>query len=196
MSWGAVVAGGAAIVGGAISSKGSKDAAETAAGASAAELAFAQAQYDDWKAVYGPVQDNLAAYYTNISPEYYEAVGVEAIEGEYEVIRNDLDRTMAQRGITDSGVALSIEKDLAISEAEAKADIRRMAPTMAAEDQSRFLQIGMGSDPSSNVSQALARQTSSAQRTSEAASAAAGQAWQGAIQTVGTGLSDYFEGDN
>ena len=175
-----------------MSSRSADKASKRASNDSAAQLAFAQEQYDDWQAVYGPVQDNLAAYFSNISPEYYEAIGLEAIEGEYEVIRNDLYRSMMQRGITDSGVALSLEKDLAINEAEAKADVRRTAPSMAAEEQSRFLQIGMGTDPSSSVSQALSSRASNSQRIAETSAAAAGKSIANTVNTIGTGLSDYF----
>lgn len=196
MAWAVAAVAGASVVGSVVSGRSADKASKRASSDSAAELAFAQEQYDDWQAVYGPVQDNLAAYYGNISPEYYEAIGLEAIEGEYEVIRNDLDRSMMQRGITDSGVALSLEKDLAINEAEAKADIRRMAPSMAAEEQSRFLQIGMGNNPSSSVSQALANRTASSQRIAETASAAAGKSIANTIDIIGTGLSDYLSEDS
>jgi hypothetical protein len=193
MSWGAVVAGGAAIVGSAISSSGAKSNAKEASEASEEQLEFAKEQYADWQAVYGPIQDNLASYYGNITPEYYEAIGIEAIEGEFEVVREDLARSMAQRGIEDSGVGLALEKDLGIQEAEAKAEVRRMAPTMAAEEQSRFLQIGMGTNPSSSVSQALSQQAATSQRIAEQSSAAAGQAISDTVNIIGTGLADYLE---
>ncbi len=196
MAWAVTAVAGASVVGSFVSGRSADKASQRASNDAAAELAFAQEQYDDWQAVYGPVQDNLAAYYGNISPEYYEAMGLEAIEGEYEVIRTDLERSMAQRGIEDSGVALSLEKDLAINEAEAKADIRRMAPSLAAEEQSRFLQIGMGSNPSSSVSQALASRTASSQRIAETASAAAGKSIANTIDVIGTGLSDYLSEDS
>ena len=43
----------------------------------------------------------------------------------------------------------------AISSAEARASIRREAPRQAIEDQSRFLQIGMGQNPGSSVGDEL-----------------------------------------
>jgi len=192
MSWAAAAVVGASVVSSAVSSRSASKASKRASKDAQNELAFAQAQYNDWMAVYGPIQDNLSAYYGNITPEYYEAIGLEAIEGEYEVIRTDLERSLAQRGIEDSGLALSLEKDIAIQEAEAKADIRRTAPAMAAEEQSRFLQIGMGSDPSSSVSTALARRSNVSQQIAAESSKAAGEAIGSTVETIGTGLSDYF----
>ena len=192
MSWAAVI-GGVVSVGGAImSSKSASKDRRAANNAEQAQLDFAKQQYDDWKAIYGPIEQNLADYYNNITPEYYETVGLEAIEAEYTVVREDLERSMAQRGLTSSALSTAVETDVGIEEAEAKAQVRRDAPRMAAEDKSRFLQIGKGSDPSSSLSNVLSQRSSCMRSRANQSSAAAGDAAANAINVIGTGLSDYF----
>ena len=68
------IVGGAAIgfVGSLVTSRSARRAAEGAGDAArdadAARLAFEQERYDEWKATYGPIEDQLAAYYETLSP--------------------------------------------------------------------------------------------------------------------------------
>ncbi len=193
MSWGLVAVAGATVVGAGMSRNAAKSASRDAKQASQAELAFSQEQYDDWKEVYGPLQDNLSEYYTNLTPEFYEAVGLENLEQQLQVSNQRLDEMFAQRGIDpSSGIAASIEAQGELDAAEARAEVRRDAPRLAAEDKSRFLQIGLGQNPAQSVQNTLSRQTSNLQQQANFAGQAAGQATGAAIQTIGTGLSDYL----
>ena len=196
MSWGAVIAGGTAIVGGVMSSKGASDAGDAAAQAQADQLAFEQKRYDDWKAIYGPMEANLANYYNNLTPEHYEAIGLEAVTAEYDTVQQNMQQTLAQRGLTDSGVGIALEQEAGIAEAEAKAEVRRSSEAAVAQEQSGFLSVGMGSDPSASMSNVLSQRSQTAQAQSNAASQAAGQAWGNTVNVVGTGLSDYFAKEN
>lgn len=192
MSWGLVAVAGATVVSGAMSSRSASKAAAEQGDAAAAQLAFEQERYDDWQAVYGPIQENLSTYYQNVTPEYYAAMGLETFEQQYQTSMKRLDESFAQRGIDpSSGVAASIEAQAEIDAAETRAGIRRDAPRQAAEDQSRFLQIGLGQNPASSVSSALAYQSQVAAQQSQAAQAAAGQAWSQAIPAVGRAIDAY-----
>ena len=67
MTWGLTAVAGATVIGAGMQASSASDAADAAAQASAEELAFAQQQYDDWQEVYGPIQDNLSDYYSNLT---------------------------------------------------------------------------------------------------------------------------------
>lgn len=173
-----------AIVGGAaIAANASRSAASDAAGAardtSAAELAFAQQQREEWKAVYGDVQDNLASYYKNLSSDFIEAQGLEQYNKERDAALTKVNEVVAQRGLTNSGIATQIALDANLASAEQRARIRAEAPLKAAQEQSRFLQIGLGQNPANNVQQVLSSQANQAGADSRNAAASAGSAMAG-----------------
>jgi preprotein translocase subunit SecD len=147
--------------------------------------------YEDWKGTYGPIQDNLAKYYQDLSPDFYEVQGLEAFEKEQARAMDQVRQSLAQRGISDSGVAAATDIAFAQSSAAERATIRAQAPTIAANEQLRFLQVGMGQDPSQSMANTLAMQAQQDQQRAYRDEAAAGQAMQSAVSTVGTALSDY-----
>lgn len=191
MTWGFVALAGAAVGGAAIASSSASSARKSAARSEATQVAFAQEQYDDWQEVYGPIQTNLSTYYSSLSPEYYEVQGLEAFEKEQTRANTQLDETLAQRGITDSGIAAQIETEQALSSAETRAQIRTQAPAVAAEEKLRFLQVGLGQSPGAALSQTLAQRTASASERSLQSDIAAGQAAGSAVTAVGTALAGY-----
>lgn len=198
MTWGMVAVAGATVVGGVMSSKAAGKQSDAASAASAAELAFAQQQYDDWKEVYGPMESNLANYYTNLSPDMYEAQGLEAFNKEFDTSKARLQETLSQRGIVDSGLSLQLESQGNISAAEERARIRMSSDSAVAQEQTRFLQVGLGQDPSGDVANALGRASSNAAASADSANRAAGQAMSSAVQSVGRAgiaLGDYYGGD-
>jgi len=159
---------------------------------SASSLAFEQQKLNDWNETYGPVQDNLSDYYNNLTPEYYEAVGLENFAQEQQTAMARLDESLAQRGLDpSSGISTSLHAQSELEGAESRATIRRDAPRAVAEDKSRFLSIGLGQNPGSSLSTALANQASAAQSRATASEQAAGQAIGAAINTAGTALVDY-----
>ena len=183
-----------ASVGGALLSRNaaSKDA-KRAANADKAALAFEQKKYDDWMNVYGDLQSNLGKYYNSLSPEYYEAVGLEAFEKERQTAMTKLNEHFAQAGISPrSGVALSIKGQQDMEAARSRADIRRSAPSMAAEEKRQFLQVGLGQNPGAGLGAQLSNQAIAASNRAAASSVAAGQAVSSALSTVGTALGDYL----
>lgn len=183
---------GGAVIGGVMSKNAADNATEASSQAAANELAFNQQQYDDWKEVYGPIQDNLSEYYTNLSPDMYEAQGLEAFNAEYQKSMDNLNQSLAQRGIVDSGLSAQLTASSEINAAQQRATIRMTAPTQVAEAKSNFLQIGLGQDPTGDVANTLSGITTSAQANANAANAAAGQAIGNAVSTAGTALVDYL----
>ncbi|QBP07039.1 hypothetical protein ETP1_038 [Edwardsiella phage ETP-1] len=205
--WGAIIAGAASVAGSLMSKKSSDKASSQAEQANEAslqmqreQLEFEKERYADWKAIYGPIQENLGNYYQNLSPEYYEAMGLEAFELERTNAMSRLDETLAQRGVTDSGLSASLRSDMAMQSATQRAQIRRQAPVQARQEQQDFLSLGMRADPAPSVSSALAQRSSfgqqsamAAQGRAQQASMAAGQAFGSAVSTIGSGLSSYLD---
>lgn len=188
----AAVVGVASIAGSVISSRSASKAANKAASAEEAQLAFAMEQYDDWQNVFGPIQDNLSNYYQSLTPDYYEAAGLEAFQKERDAQLTQLRETLAQRGLATSGVSAALERSTAIDTAQTRANIRREAPSKVAEEKGRFLQIGMGQNPGASYSSALSQITQGRQQNAMLQSQAAGAAIGNTIGTIGTAISDYM----
>lgn len=138
--------------------KGEKQAAQQAATANAQayamsqeqialakeELQFQKDQYADWKNVYGSIQDNLGAYYKNLTPEKLVALGLEKQQQEFQQVQKSIKRDFAQRGISESGAEIITEAQNKVQNATARAAIRASGDTMAAEEKMKFLGIGLG----------------------------------------------------
>ncbi|UOF81455.1 hypothetical protein [Caudoviricetes sp.] len=170
---------GSAVIGGIVSSNNASKATDASRDANAAQLGFAQQQYDDWKSVYGDIQENLASYYKNLSSDFIEAQGLEQYNKERDAALTKVNETVAQRGLTNSGIATQIALDANLASAEQRARIRAEAPLKAAQEQSRFLQIGLGQNPANNVQQVLSSQASQAGADARNAGASAGSAIAG-----------------
>lgn len=191
MSWGLVAVAGATLVGGVLASKSAGDASDAASASASTQLAFDQQRLDDWNTVYGPVQDNLSDYYSKVTPEYYAATGLEEFEKAKLDSVTRMDEYLAQRGLVGSGIEASLKAQTELNAAETKAEIRRDAPRLAAEDQSHFLQIGLGQNPTSSVSQTLSQQTAYSQNQANQANVAAGEALASAGPVVGRAVDAY-----
>lgn len=185
----------AAIGGALISSSASSKASKRAASSEAAALGFEQQKYDDWQQVFGPLQDNLAKYYNSVSPDYYASAGLEAFQKERTQQLDTMTEQLAQRGLQGSGLEASLKRSTAIDTAEKRAAIRVEAPKQAAEDKTRFLQIGLGQNPGASYSAALGNIANNANTNAQQAQLASGQATAAAVNTAGTALSDYFNKD-
>ena len=175
-----------------MASESASDASADASAANAASLAFEKEKYDDWQDTYGSVQENLSNYYSTLTPEYYEAQGLEQFQKTQQDAMQGVREDLVRRGIADSGIAANIETTAALEAAESKATIRAQAPGIAASEQRQFLQIGLGQNPGASYGQVLSQQASQATSTAQAANQASGQATADAVRVVGTGLADYL----
>ena len=189
---GAAIVGGATLVGGLMSSNQAEKDRAAASRMSAEQLAFERQKYDEWKATYGDIEQNLAEYYSQLTPDFYEAQGLEAFQQEQEAAIGRIKTSLAQRGIEDSGLSLAMEQELEQEGALERARIRTMAPGMAAEEQRQFLQVGLGQNPGAGVSQALSQRAQTAEAMAQRSEATAGQAMQAGITAAGTALADYI----
>ena len=180
----AAVTAGASIFGASKASSASKSASKSQAAAEAAALDFQKQQYQDWQDTFGPIQDNLSMYYQNINPDYYEATGLANFQKERQQQLADLNASLAQRGLTNSGLAATVKRENAIDTAEQRAQIRTNATQQAIADQSNFLQIGMGINPASSYGSTLNQIAQNRADTAAAAQKTAGTAVSGATSTL------------
>lgn len=171
-----------------VSAKSAKDASKVASGASAAELRFAEEQQARFEEIYGPVEDNLASYYNQLTPDYYAVQGLEAFQQEQDQALTKVRETLAQRGLADSGVAAATEIAFGQSEAQNRARIISEAPEKVAAKKLDFLSVGKGNAPT-GVQDALSGQAADAAKSAQQASAAAGAAVSAAANRIATGLS-------
>lgn len=186
------IVGGSIIMGGA-SLYGADKAADSAEASQKRALAFEQKKYDDWKALYGDVEENLADYYKNLTPEYYEVRGVEAFEKEKEATLTKLRETFEQRGIRrDSSLALGTEAAFEMGAAATKANIRASAEQATADAKQSFLGLGTQREPA-GIGPLLLQDANNQAAMARQAAEAAGEAFGTAVTTTATGLSDYFK---
>lgn len=180
----AAVTAGASIFGATSASNAASDATDAQSAAEAAALDFQKQQYQDWQDIYGPIQDNLSMYYQNINPDYYEATGLANFQKERQQQLTDLNTSLAQRGLTNSGLAATVKRENAIDTAEQRAQIRTNATQQAIADQSNFLQIGMGINPASSYGSTLNQIAQNKAVTAQNAQTAAGAAVSGATSSL------------
>lgn len=155
-------------------------------------LDFEKQQLEDWKAIYGDVQDNLSAYYSNLTPEYYANRGLEAFNKERNNELADLNTYFSQANVNADAQAETLRNEN-INAAQSRAQIRRYAPDAVSQLQQNFLTVGMGNDPSANYANALANQDAVNNQASAAKAQATGQLVQAGTTIAGsflqTGLS-------
>jgi len=179
------------------SSKASKSAnAATAAASesSAAQLEFAKEQYADWEKVYGPIQENLSAYYNSLTPEKYETQSIQAINQSYANANKQITQSLAQRGIATSGLAAQAQVDLSTKQAQDTATVRATSDQVVANEKMKFLSLGMGqyANTIAGVSNAYGNQANLAAQQSIMYSNQAAQAAQGVGTALGSGVNSYL----
>lgn len=128
--------------------KNASQAASQATDTAQAQLSFSKEQYADWKAVYGDIQKNLGDYYENLSGDSLAAQQLSAQAREYADAYRKVNQQLAQRGISQSGVAAAQDVAMASQSANTRAGIRAGAEDMARTKQAGFLQLGLNSQAS------------------------------------------------
>ena len=155
-----------------------------------AQLAFQQQQYDDWQAVYGPIQDNLSSFYQKLSPETFAASGLQQAQKQYDATQEQFQRTFAQRGIT-SGAQAMMEQQAALSLAQEKAQIRQQAPMQVATAQQGFLNQQVNNPATAGISNAMQNQANLFGQQATAYNAQSAQAYNAMGQNVQQGFQAY-----
>jgi hypothetical protein len=172
--------------------KDAKNAQRQAAAADKEALDFAKSQYNDWKNIFGPIQQNLSSYYQNLTPGRIEAQGREAIELERNDWMTRIDETFQQRGLGDTAMEAFATADVEKNVALQKAEVRATAPEKVAQQQLSFLTLGYNQNPAGTLQQTMNNRSSMQQQTALYKGERAGEAIGNAVSTVGTALGDYF----
>jgi len=138
--------------------KGERQAAENAARASANQaalgkeslamskdqLAFQRAQYEDWKDIYGTLQEQINDYYMKYDASDVIANKLAQIDQQYSQQEKQLTRSLAQRGLSTSGLEAQGLTQLARGEAAQKSAVRNSAADEAINKRMQFLGLGLG----------------------------------------------------
>jgi len=172
-------------------SKAQKEALNAQKDASAAQLAFAQQQYEDWQSIFGPIEQHLSHYYNTLHPDTIEALGISKIEKAYNEGLKQLDRQIAQRGLSNSGVEAQGLTQLDQAKAADKATLRMQAPQIVANEKMKFLGLGLGNQNalSANVLNSYSNLQNIATNQLNQANLAKSQALNGIGSLVGNAIS-------
>ena len=120
-----------------------------AALANANNLGFQKEQYEsamqdvaDLEDIFGPIQDNMAEYYNNISPEMYQLQGKEAIENQYKRSKESLDAAFSNNGMFNSGQNANARAALEASREATLGANRQNAVNQYQNDEMQWLNFG------------------------------------------------------
>ena len=124
--------------------KQAKEQADRSYGLTKTQLDFQKAQYDDWKSIYGPLQEDLGTYFKNLTGNNLTSQHLEAIQLESQKAQTNIDAALAQRGLSQSGLEAQALMQNQFSAASQKANIRANADQLANQQKMGFLGLGLG----------------------------------------------------
>lgn len=154
------------------------------------------ARYDEWQAIYGPIEENLGEFYNQLTPETYTAAGLEYNQEAFQKTKTQTFETLAQRGLDSSGITAAIDSKLGVEKAKMDATTRRDAPFRVAQEKTGFLSQGKGGPtyaPQGTVGNVMAsnQMPNALQNEANIASANASSLWGSAGNMLSTGVN-YF----
>ena len=108
------------------------------------QIEFQQEQYDDWKSIYGDLQEDIGTYYKNLTGDSISSQQLTAIQKESQAAQTQIDQSLAQRGLTGSGLQAEATTQNILGTAQQKANVRANADRVAEEQKMQFLGLGLG----------------------------------------------------
>jgi len=108
------------------------------------QIAFQRQQYDDWKSIYGPLQEDLGTYFKNLNGSKLAAQAITKVQAESQKAQQNIDKDLAQRGLSGSGMEAAALMNNEFTTANQKANIRANADSVAAKQKMGFLGLGLG----------------------------------------------------
>lgn len=108
------------------------------------QLEFQKSQYNDWKNIYGPLQEDLGTYFKNLTGDKLAAQQIEAIQRESQQAQTNVDQQLAQRGLSQSGLQAEAIMRNQLTSSMAKANARANSDQLAANQKIGFLGLGLG----------------------------------------------------
>jgi len=122
----------------------SQQNANRAYGMSQAQLNFQKQQYADWKDLYGTTQEKLAHYVNNYNGANVVANQLQQNNLGAQHAEQNISRTLAQRGIGNSGLEAQALTQIGQNQYQNDASIRNNQQQIAAGQQMKFLGLGLG----------------------------------------------------
>jgi len=144
MSFGAIAGAAIGLVGASMAADAAGDAAAASARVQREQLAFEREQYNDWKDIYGPLQEDLGTYYKNLTGQTLSDREVEQIQLAGQRADDKIQATLAQRGLTGSGLDAELTSQNIYKTEIEKARSRANADETANLKKMQFLSLGLG----------------------------------------------------
>ncbi len=154
------------------------------------EIAFQKEQYNDWKDVYGDLQEDVGTYFQNITGDSLTVQKLGDIQTEYQQAQANIDTQLAQRGLSGSGLAAQAMISNSQVVAGEKARVRSDAERLANEQKMGFIGLGLGQGAEMLGSQASlgASSASTGMSGANAAMGSASSILGSSLGLTGTGL--------
>lgn len=200
--------GAAAAVGSAAISSSAASSAADAQSAAAAEsaqvqreqLEFQKKQYNDWKEIYGPLQESQAEYYKNLTGKELTGRELEQIQRAGQAANTQIEQSLAQRGMGESGLLADLTNQNIYNTEMQKALSRASAPERAALEKNKFLALGLNQgqgimNQMSNSANGLSQSIIAGGNAQAAGITNSANAWSTAIsysgRTISSALTNY-----
>lgn len=152
--WGSLALGAYTAYTGAQASSDASSASAAGTAVAQGQLDFAKEQYQNVLDIYGPVEQNLSEYYQSLTPEKYEAMGLDAYDNEFKAAETNWDAQMAQRGLSGSGIEAEGIASMNMQKTTDRANISASSESQWAQDQMGWLGLGTGAESVATTSMA------------------------------------------
>jgi len=104
---------------------------------------FDMQRYQDWKDIYGHLQEDLGTYYENLTGETLVGKELEELQKSSQEYQTKIDETLASRGLEGSGLEAQLTADNIYNTETQKALSRSTADQRARDEKQKFLNIGL-----------------------------------------------------
>lgn len=120
------------------------DAAKAGVALSAEQVEFMKEQYNDWKAIFGDLTETLGDYFKSLEPDDVIAPKIQSINKELAKAKENIEVTLAQKGLDKSSIAEKALTSLEVAGAQQRAIARATAEDEVIAKQMGFLGLGLG----------------------------------------------------
>lgn len=103
-----------------------------------------QDQFDKYQDMFGPLEESLNDYYSNLNPDDFAAQGNQTAQMQYQKSMNQVNDQLAAQGIQNSGIGAQQSMQYGTQMAQTKAQNIMDAPGKVAEQQAGWMNYGAG----------------------------------------------------
>jgi 7,8-dihydro-6-hydroxymethylpterin-pyrophosphokinase len=107
------------------------------------QLAEQQEYMDIWNDTFGPVQTNVANYFSKLTPDKFVADKLKTYGRQYQTSLKNVNQQLAQQGLAGGGLQQDINAQMEMQRARDVSEIRANAPAEVAAQQADFLNLGL-----------------------------------------------------